>query len=158
MAEKRLQINYRVTPDEYAEIARKAAAVELSPSMYARKAAVEGKVKAPNIDRDAAREIVPQLAKIGANVNQIARRVNGGDTVTAADFEGLKAQFEALWDYLLDGKKPKFFIKEEKEKKSADADARPAEPEEPQETEKQQNVAQHEEDLYSWEWKTFFDK
>lgn len=101
------QIHFRVTPDEAAIIEQKAAEAGLSPTMYAKKQALEGKVKAPVITKDVGQLILPEISKIGSNINQIARKLNLGGSVLPSEFREVQAEFETLWAYVLEGKKPK---------------------------------------------------
>lgn len=105
------QIHYRLNAEEAAIIEKKAAEVGLKPNTYAKKIALEGKVKAPLIDLQAARLILPQISKVGANVNQIARSLNMGASVAPEAVEDIKTQLRELmadiWAAILDGKKPK---------------------------------------------------
>ena len=101
------QIHFRITPDEAAIIEQKAAEAGLSPTMYAKKQALEGKVKAPVITKDIGQLILPEISKIGSNINQIARKLNMGGFVLPSEFREVQAEFETLWAYVLEGKKPK---------------------------------------------------
>lgn len=100
------QIHFRITPEEAAIIEQKAAAVNLSPTMYAKKMAVQGKVKPQVISKDLGQAMLPHISHMGSNINQLAKRANGGGTVAAAELAEVKAEFEALWDLVLYGKKP----------------------------------------------------
>ena len=104
-----IQINFRVDEKEYAILKARAEIANLSPSMYAKKQALEGKVKAPVITKDVGSLILPEISKIGSNVNQIARKLNQGDVPMASEFKEIRAEFETLWTYVLEGKKPKNF-------------------------------------------------
>ena len=42
-----------------------------------------------------------------SNINQIARKLNLGDLVLPSEFKEVQAEFETLWAYVLEGKKPK---------------------------------------------------
>lgn len=103
------QIHFRITPSEAAIIEQKAAEAGLSPTMYAKKQALEGKVKAPVITKDAGQLILPEISKIGSNINQIARKLNVGGSVLPSEFKEVQAEFQTLWAYVLEGKKPKKF-------------------------------------------------
>ena len=105
------QIHYRLNEQEAAIIEKKASEAGLKPNTYAKKIALEGKVKAPLLDQEAAKILLPQISKIGANVNQIARSLNMGADVPLEAVEDIKTQLqevmEAIWAAILDGKKPK---------------------------------------------------
>lgn len=111
------QIHFRITPDEAAIIEQKAAEAGLSPTMYAKKQTLEGKVKAPVITKDIGQLILPEISKIGSNLNQIARKLNMGGSVLPSEFREVQAEFETLWAYVLEGKKPK---KQEEESKQTE--------------------------------------
>lgn len=104
---KRTQINFRLTEIEDKRLKLNAYRAGLTPSMYAKKMAIEGKVKPQLIDPDEAKEITSQLAKIGSNVNQIAKKVNSGDTAEKKAIVTIVESLNELWDYILNGKKPK---------------------------------------------------
>ena len=101
------QIHFRITPEEAAIIEQKAEAVNLSPTMYAKKMAVLGKVKPQVIGKELGQAMLPHISHMGSNINQLAKRANEGGTVAAAELAEVKAEFEQLWDLVLYGKKPK---------------------------------------------------
>ncbi len=105
------QIHYRLNTEEAAIIEKKASEAGLKPNTYAKRIALEGKVKAPLLDQEAAKILLPQISKVGANVNQIARSLNMGAEVAPEAVEDIKTQLqelmEGIWAAILDGKKPK---------------------------------------------------
>lgn len=110
------QVNFRVDDKEYAILKAKAEVAGLSPSMFAKQQALNGRVKAPVITKDIGQLILPEISKIGSNVNQIARKLNQGGSPMLSEFKEIQAEFETLWAYVLDGKKPKPRSKSEEEK------------------------------------------
>ena len=68
------------------------------------------------ITKDIGQLILPEISKIGSNVNQIARKLNQGGSPMLSEFKEIQAEFETLWAYVLDGKKPKPRSKSEEEK------------------------------------------
>lgn len=98
------QIHFRLTPEEAAIIEKKAAEAGLSATMYAKKQALEGMVKAPVITKDIGKLILPEISKIGSNINQIARKLNQGNMVLPAEFLRVQSEFDMLWKYILEGK------------------------------------------------------
>lgn len=110
----RAQIHFRITPDEAKIIERKASEAGLSATMYSKKQALEGKVKSPVITIEIGKLILPELSKIGSNINQIARKLNQGNTVLPTEFLKVQSEFETLWEYILEGKRPKIQIKQDK--------------------------------------------
>lgn len=118
------QIHFRITPEEAAIIEQKAAAVNLSPTMYAKKMAVQGKVKPQVISKDLGQAMLPHISHMGSNLNQLAKRANGGGTVAASELAEVKAEFEQLWDLVLYGKKPKKRKSEEQKLEEATGQTR----------------------------------
>lgn len=101
------QIHFRITPEEAAVIEQKAEAANLSPTMYAKKMAVLGKVKPQVIGKELGQSMLPIIGHMGSNINQLAKKANEGGTVAAAELAAVKAEFDKLWDLVLYGKKPK---------------------------------------------------
>lgn len=71
------------------------------------KQALYGKVKAPVITKDIGQFILPEISKIGSNVNQIARKLNQGGHPVISEFTEIQAEFETLWAYVLEGRSRK---------------------------------------------------
>ena len=107
MDKKRIQINFRLTEAENTKLQVNAYRAGLTPSMYAKKMAIEGKVKPQIISPDEAKEITSQLGKIGSNLNQVARKLNSNMVVERKEFVVISKGINELWDYILEGKKPK---------------------------------------------------
>ena len=128
------QIHFRLNEKEAAIIEQKAAAAEMKPNTYCKQIALNAKIKPPILDKEAAKLLLPQIGRLGANVNQIARSLNMGAETTPEAMEDIKTQLQelldAIWAMLLDGKKPK----KEKEAASIEPDADAAKT--------QQNVAE----------------
>lgn len=101
------QIHFRITPEEAAVIEQKAEAANLSPTMYAKKMAVLGKVKPQVIGKELGQSMLPIIGHMGSNINQLAKKANEGGTVAAAELAAVKTEFDKLWDLVLYGKKPK---------------------------------------------------
>jgi hypothetical protein len=69
----------QLTPFERAELDRKAEAAALSPADYVRLRCFSAHPHAttqPRLSREAGREIAAELARLGNNVNQLARHAN----------------------------------------------------------------------------------
>ena len=104
----RRQVNFRLTEEEAAKIARKAEIADLTISAYCKSVAINGRVKAPVIEREVGKALLPHLSKIGSNLNQLTKKAHSeGITLEmAAHLETLNNQMNALWEYILEGKKP----------------------------------------------------
>lgn len=106
MNEKRLQVNFRLTLDEADKIEKKAKRAGLSLSRYCRDVAVHGRVVAPCLTPEMAKQILPLLGHMSKNLNQIARRMNGGGAAELKEFQVMTGDFQALWDMILSNRMP----------------------------------------------------
>lgn len=83
------QIHLRVSPDEYELIQQKQEQSGCGNlSAYLRKIAIDGLIV--NLDIPELKEISRQLRYNGNNLNQIAKRLNEGGSVYAADITDIK--------------------------------------------------------------------
>ena len=100
MAEKRrrdVEIKLRVTTEEKALIEKKMAQIgTANMNAYIRKMAIDGYVV--NLELPELREMAALLRRSGANLNQIARRVNQTGRVYDTDLEDIRQGYEKLWD------------------------------------------------------------
>lgn len=70
------QISFRVSESEYLKLERSAKVLNISVPAFVKKKAQGARVVAPKINPDDSKEIARQLAALGNNVNQLAKRVN----------------------------------------------------------------------------------
>ena len=70
------QIRFRVSESEYLKLERSAKVLNISVPAFVKKKAQGARVVAPKINPDDSKEITRQLAALGNNVNQLAKRVN----------------------------------------------------------------------------------
>ncbi len=70
------QISFRVSESEYLNLERSAKVLNISVPAFVKKKAQGARVVAPKINPDDSKEIARQLAALGNNVNQLAKRVN----------------------------------------------------------------------------------
>lgn len=70
------QISFRVSEPEYLNLERSAKVLNISVPAFVKKKAQGARVVAPKINPDDSKEMARQLAALGNNVNQLARRVN----------------------------------------------------------------------------------
>ena len=70
------QISFRVSEPEYLNLERSAKVLNISVPAFVKKKAQGTRVVAPKINPDDSKEIARQLAALGNNVNQLAKRVN----------------------------------------------------------------------------------
>jgi hypothetical protein len=92
------QLAVRCTPEELAAIQEKAAASGLATGAFARAAMLGGSGprarRRTTADKEALLRVLAQLGRVGNNINQIARRLNTGDTIHLPSLE------QALGAYL----------------------------------------------------------
>lgn len=92
-----IQIPIRVNEREKALIDRKMELAGIrNMNTYMRKMAIEGYVI--NLDMSDIKELVVLLRRVGANVNQIAKRVNETRHIYAEDVEDLKKGQVTIWN------------------------------------------------------------
>ncbi|ARD92388.1 plasmid mobilization relaxosome protein MobC (plasmid) [Lactococcus cremoris] len=73
---ERKQISFRVSEPEYLNLERSAKVLNISVPAFVKKKAQGARVVAPKINPDDSKEMARQLAALGNNVNQLAKRVN----------------------------------------------------------------------------------
>ena len=98
MANRKRQIVLRVpvTPEERALIQQKMAQLGTRNfSAYARKMLIDGYIV--HMDTSDIRAQTAEIQKIGVNVNQIAKRLNGMGPVYAQDIEDIKGALAQIW-------------------------------------------------------------
>src|SRR5260364_277936 len=79
-----MTIGVRVSLDEYAALRQKAAQMSMTPAQWLREAALSRRLPSPPVP-PVNRERYAELARLAANLNQIAHRANAGYAVTVAD-------------------------------------------------------------------------
>ena len=93
---RNVQIIVRVTEDERAFIEEK---MKQIPTMnlyaYSRKMLIDGYIIV--LDLQEVKTHTAQLQKIGVNVNQIARRINGTGRIYVDDMDEIKRLMEEVW-------------------------------------------------------------
>ncbi len=95
------RLNLRLLPDERAEIEIGAAAVGISPSDYARRLIIGGRIKrAPVAKADPT--LVLAINRAGVNLNQIARTMNSGAGHVPRDLADTLVRINRLLDKLQD--------------------------------------------------------
>lgn len=102
----RRQVNFRLTEDELAIVEKNAQEANLTISKYCKCMSVEGKVKPQVINKEQGKIILAHISRMGSNINQIAKKVNEGDTVAAQELKRIQKDFGQLFDYILHGRIP----------------------------------------------------
>jgi len=92
--------SFRFTPDEWTIIEQKADAAGVKPSDFIRQSALKSKVK--RSDKKEQLHLISQIAKIGNNLNQIARRCNTEKIIDRLTLEELYKIEQQLMELLND--------------------------------------------------------
>lgn len=93
---RNVQIIIRVTEEERALIEEKMQQIPtLNLSAYARKILIDGYII--TLDLQEVKGHTAQLQKIGANVDQIAKRINETGRIYADDIDEIKRVMEEVW-------------------------------------------------------------
>ena len=93
---RKIVLRVPVTPEEQELIRQKMALLHTRNfSAYARKMLIDGYIV--HMDTSDIRAQTAELQKIGANVNQIARRINSTGIVYAQDIEDIKGALAKIW-------------------------------------------------------------
>lgn len=87
------QIKFYVTEKEYKEIKKKVEKSKLKQTDYLIKSALNKKI----IVVDGLKEILLELSREGNNLNQIAKKINGGEQT---DIKEMKKNLMELWDLI----------------------------------------------------------
>lgn len=77
-------IGVRVSVDEYAALKAKAEEIGMTPAQWLREAALSRRLPSPPVP-PINREQYAELARLSANLNQLAKLANSGQPVTVAD-------------------------------------------------------------------------
>ena len=77
-------IGVRVSADEYAALRSKAEQMGMTPAQWLREAALSRRLPSPPVP-PINREQYAELARLSANLNQLARLAHSGEPVTVAD-------------------------------------------------------------------------
>lgn len=89
-------ITFWVTEDELAKINANMEKLGTSNlSAYLRKMAITGLIV--QLDIPELKQIVSLMRRTSANINQMAKRINQGDTVAVQQIDGLHEQQEEIW-------------------------------------------------------------
>ena len=91
------QIKFRVSDSEFEKLEQIANSFQMSVPAFVKAKAQGARMRPPKIDREGAFEIARELRSIGVNVNQIAKHLNQGQSVSMEQLEGLERQLNGIW-------------------------------------------------------------
>ena len=93
---RNVQIKFRVTEQERDLIFQKMAQIPTKNlAAYMRKMAIDGHVI--KVDYSELKAVTAEIGKIGANVNQLAKRVNATGSVYEQDIAEIKGALAEIW-------------------------------------------------------------
>jgi hypothetical protein len=96
---RNMQINIRVSPEEKDYIMKKFAKCGHDNfNLFAIKMLITGNVN--NVDMRHYHELAQEVNRIGVNINQIAKFVNGNGRIYAAEMEDLQQKVGEIWQLL----------------------------------------------------------
>ena len=94
---RKVQLNFRVSPEELALIEQKMAQLGTkNREAYLRKMALDGYVV--RLELPELKELVSLMRRSSNNLNQLTRRVHETGRIYDADLEDISQRQEALWD------------------------------------------------------------
>ena len=99
MEEKRKapsQVKIRLTEEELAKLKEKVKESGLSQQEYIKKCALNRKIQ----NMDGIKEIIPELKRVGNNLNQIAKKMNEGFYPTIPEVVNNQKELMELWQQL----------------------------------------------------------
>lgn len=90
------QVKIRLTEDELKQLKEKIAESGLSQQDYIKKAALGRKIQ----NTDGAKAILPEMKRIGNNLNQIAKHMNEGSYPVIETVEDNQKELKEIWQLL----------------------------------------------------------
>lgn len=99
------RINFRLDQTEYTKLKLSAETYGLTVSNYAKKLALNSKLRQPYFDHTATKELLLELSRQGTNLNQVARQLNQQPEMpqTAqllAALQATREEYRKLWQQL----------------------------------------------------------
>lgn len=93
---RNIQIKFYVTEEEKQLIDEKLSQLQVKRiGAYLRKMAIDGYII--NLDTADIKAFTGELAAIGRNINQIAKKVNAGDSLYQADIQEIRERQDEIW-------------------------------------------------------------
>ena len=93
---RNIQIKFYVTEEEKQLIDKKLAQLPAKRmGAYLRKMTIDGYII--NLDTADIKAFTGELAAIGRNINQIAKRANAGDSLYQADIQEIRERLDEIW-------------------------------------------------------------
>lgn len=90
------QISFRLTENEYKAVMKKIEKAGMSQQEYFLKTLNSATI----YNTDGLKEVVPELKRVGNNLNQIAKRYNEGAAVPQGEWNELVGGYNEIWQLL----------------------------------------------------------
>lgn len=90
------QIHFRLSEPEFLNVENEAKKFGLSASEFSKRLTLHKKFKQPKINFAEAKKMNYQLSKIGNNLNQITKRLNGTDVLEVSSIQQLSEEVYRL--------------------------------------------------------------
>ena len=90
------QIVIRMSEEEYNQVKTNVALSGMRQQEYLIKAVTNQTIT----NMDGVKEIVPELKRVGNNLNQLAKKANEGKGVPLAEVEQMKKELDEIWQLL----------------------------------------------------------
>ena len=99
------RINFRLDQTEYTKLKLSAQTYGLTISSYAKKLALNSKLRQPYFDHAATKELLLELSRQGTNLNQVARQLNHQPAQPQtqqllAALQATREEYRKLWQQL----------------------------------------------------------
>nr|WP_238142850.1 plasmid mobilization relaxosome protein MobC [Ligilactobacillus acidipiscis]SNZ28660.1 hypothetical protein PLAC3_P05 [Ligilactobacillus acidipiscis]SPM00128.1 hypothetical protein PLAC03_P05 [Ligilactobacillus acidipiscis] len=99
------RINFRLDQTEYTKLKLSAETYGLTVSNYAKKLALNSKLRQPYFDHTATKELLLELSRQGTNLNQVARQLNQQPELPQtkqllAALQAIQEEYRKLWQQL----------------------------------------------------------
>lgn len=91
------QINFRVSEVEYERLSAMAKELNMSVPTFCKKKAQGARIRYPKINKESGLEIARELRAIGNNVNQLTKRANKGNEVSAEELKEVQKELQGIW-------------------------------------------------------------
>lgn len=93
---RKVQINIRINEEEAEQLRKKVEKSGMSQQEYILKCALNKEV----INTDGIKELVPELKRVGNNLNQIAHHMNGGGFPMLQEVKDNQKELSDIWQSL----------------------------------------------------------
>ena len=100
------QINFRVTDEEMMILQTNAERAQITVPTLCRNAALGLRVRPQVISKEMAQALLPRVAMIGGHLRELERIAQAGGAIDKAELTQVKMEFDKLWAYVSQGKKP----------------------------------------------------